>query len=62
MVHTELSSAPAERRATDPFLLRYFDDTTRNLIEQSERLMDLYFEECQKTGLEVCALARADNT
>jgi hypothetical protein len=51
--------APAENRAMDPFLLRYFDVTTQSLIEESERLLDLYYAECVETGLEVCAMAKA---
>jgi len=51
--------APADRGLTDPFLLRYFEEITRKLIEESEKLLDLYYAECKKTGLEVCEIARA---
>ena len=48
-----------DRRGADPLLLRYFDDTMLNLIEESEKLLELYFAECLKTGLEVCPIAKA---
>jgi hypothetical protein len=50
---------PAEKRLKDPLLLRYFDHTTQNLIDESEKLLALYFAECQKNGLEVCAIANS---
>ncbi len=46
-----------ERRA-DPLLVRYFDTLSDNLIAESEKLIELYHQECLKTGLEVCAAAR----
>jgi hypothetical protein len=49
---------PAENRLADPLLLRYNADLTRALIEQSDKLLDVYHRECEKTGLEVCATAR----
>ena len=51
--------AVSEKRAADPLLLRYFDDTTQNLIAESETLIDLYFAECLNSGLEVCPIAKA---
>ena len=51
--------APAERRRSDPLLLRYFDDTANVLIEESEKLLRLYFDECQKNGLAVCTIANS---
>ncbi len=51
--------AVSEKRAADPLLLRYFDDTTQNLIAESEKLIDLYFAECLNSGLEVCPIAKA---
>jgi hypothetical protein len=50
--------APRANRAVDPLLLRYFDDLSGELIAQSEILMDLYHDECVKTGLGVCPTAR----
>jgi len=51
--------APAERRGADPLLLQYFDDITADFIAESEKLLDLYFVECQKAGLEVCQIAKS---
>ncbi len=48
-----------ERRVADPLLLRYFDDTVLNFIAESEKLLDLYFAECLKSGLAVCPVAKA---
>lgn len=48
---------PEDRRG-DPLLVRYFDDLIRDFIAASEKLIALYDEECQQTGLEVCATAR----
>jgi len=48
-----------ESRGADPLLLRYFDDTMLNLIAESENLLELYFDECVKSGLEVCPIAKA---
>ncbi|MDJ0848035.1 MAG: hypothetical protein QNK04_06650 [Myxococcota bacterium] len=47
-----------EIRRGDPLLLRYFDDLTRELVARTEALMDAYNDECKKTGLEVCPVAR----
>ncbi len=47
-----------EIRRGDPLLLRYFDDLSRELVTRSEALMDAYNEECTKTGLDVCPVAR----
>jgi hypothetical protein len=49
---------PYQDRRGDPLLLRYFDDVSDDLIAASEKLLDLYHDECTKTGLEVCATAR----
>lgn len=49
---------PRESRRGDPLLLRYFDDLTLRLVEESEELLDLYHQECLKTGLEICDTAR----
>ena len=49
---------PADDRRGDPLLLRYFDDLGLHLVEQTEKLLDLYQAECLKTGLEVCDTAR----
>ena len=49
----------SDRRGADPLLLRYFDDTMLDLIEESEKLLELYSAECLKTGLEVCSIAKA---
>jgi len=49
---------PAENRIGDPLLLRYFDNLNLQFVEESEKLLELYYEECLKTGLEVCAVAR----
>jgi hypothetical protein len=49
---------PAESRRGDPLLVRYFDDLSLDLVRQSESLIELYHNECLKTGLEVCVTAR----
>lgn len=43
----------------DPLLIRLFDSRAGDLVSASETLMDLYDEECRKTGLEVCPVARS---
>jgi hypothetical protein len=48
---------PAADRGSDPLLLRYFDELSRNLIAESEKLLAAYDAECRATGLEVCAAA-----
>jgi hypothetical protein len=48
-----------DRQGADPLLLRYFDDTMLNLIAESEKLIELYFEACVESGLEVCSIAKA---
>jgi hypothetical protein len=48
---------PAGDRGSDPLLLRHFDDLSRNLIAESEKLLAAYDAECRATGLEVCAAA-----
>jgi len=50
---------PAENRLGDPLLIRYFDNLNLDFIAESEKLLDLYDAECRKTGLEVCATAKA---
>jgi hypothetical protein len=49
---------PTEGRRADPLLVRYFDDLTDDFLEQTEKLLALYHEECLKTGLEICHPAR----
>lgn len=49
---------PRDSRRGDPLLLRYFDDLTLRLVEESEKLIDLYHQECLKTDLEICDTAR----
>lgn len=49
---------PRDSRRGDPLLLRYFDDLTLRLVEESEKLLDAYHQECLKTGLEICDTAR----
>ena len=49
---------PRQDSGGDPLLLRYFDDLSDKLIAESEKLLELYHEECLKTGLEVCPTAR----
>ncbi len=49
---------PAESHLGDPLLIRYFDALSLDFVAESEKLLDLYHEECVKTGLEVCATAR----
>ena len=49
---------PRDSRRGDPLLLRYFDELAQNLVSESEALLDVYHQECVKTGLEVCATAR----
>ncbi len=48
---------PRQQRYGDPLFIRAFDRMSRALIEQADRLMALYHEECLKTGYELCALA-----
>lgn len=44
----------------DPLLIRVFDDRSLALVDETEKLMDLYDAECRKTGLaEVCPVARS---
>ena len=50
--------APQVNRATDPLLIRHFDHLSSDLIAQSSALVDVYNEECTKTGLGVCETAR----
>jgi hypothetical protein len=49
---------PPEDRRGDPLLVRYFDQLVQELIGESEELLELYHQECLKTGLEVCPTAR----
>ncbi len=49
---------PRQESGGDPLLLRYFDDLSDKLIAESEKLLELYHEECLGTGLEVCPTAR----
>lgn len=49
---------PAENRRNDPLLLRYFDELSLEFVAESEKLIDVYHEECLATGLEVCGAAR----
>ncbi|MGH0028856.1 MAG: type IV pili methyl-accepting chemotaxis transducer N-terminal domain-containing protein [Myxococcota bacterium] len=49
---------PREDRRGDPLLLRYFDRLADALVEESEVLLAIYHDECEKTGLEVCPVAR----
>lgn len=49
--------SPQNRRG-DPLLLGYFDELSLEFVAATEKLIDAYDEECQKTGLEVCATAR----
>jgi hypothetical protein len=49
---------PAENSGNDPLLLRHFDNQCQQLIRESELLLGLYHEECEKTGLAVCSTAR----
>ncbi len=49
-----------ESRLGDPLMIRLFDERSLALVIESEKLMDLYDEECRKTGLdEVCPVARS---
>jgi hypothetical protein len=48
---------PPKDRRGDPLLLRYFDHLALQMVEQSEVLLDVYHEECVKTGSEVCTVA-----
>ncbi len=49
---------PPESRRGDPLLVRYFDDLSLDLVAESEKLLEVYHQECLKTGLEVCPAAR----
>jgi hypothetical protein len=49
---------PSENRRADPLALRYFDDVTLDFIAESEKLIDVYHQECSKTGSEFCSTAR----
>jgi len=42
----------------DPLKVRLFDDLGQQLIAESEKLLQIYHEECLETTLEVCATAR----
>jgi hypothetical protein len=46
--------APQQQRVVDPVLLRSFDRLSQSLIAEADRLMALYYEECLKTGYELC--------
>ena len=48
---------PRANRQGDPLLLRYFENLSQSLVRESEVLIDVYHEECVKTGLEVCDTA-----
>jgi hypothetical protein len=48
---------PRKSRLGDPLFIHSFDRMTQALIEEVDRLMALYQEECAKTGYEHCALA-----
>ena len=50
-------TSPQSRRG-DPLLLGYFDDLSREFVDETEKLLDAYNDECKKTGLEVCDTAR----
>jgi hypothetical protein len=45
---------PRQERIGDPLLLRSFDRLSRALIAEADQLMALYYEECLKTGYELC--------
>ena len=49
--------APTRDNRGDPLRVYYFDDLSRNLISESEKLLGLYNAECEKTGLGICPTA-----
>jgi len=49
---------PSESRKGDPLLIRYFDALSEDLVTESDALIEVYHQECMKTGLEVCPTAR----
>ena len=51
-------TVPVKERQSDPLGLRYFDDLTRVLVVEVEKLLDTYHQECTATGLEICMTAR----
>jgi hypothetical protein len=57
-IHLTRQFAPPDNRRGDPLLIRFFDDLSQNLIDESEKLLALYHEECVATGLQICATAR----
>lgn len=48
---------PQRQRHGDPLFIRAFDHMSQRLIDEADRLMALYIEECRKTGYELCGLA-----
>ena len=47
----------------DPLMIRLFDQRSLTLVEETEKLMDLYDAECRKTGLaDVCPVARSSGS
>jgi len=48
---------PRANRQGDPLLLRYFENLSQELLRESETLLEIYHQECVKTGLEVCDTA-----
>ena len=49
---------PRESRRGDPLLIRYFDSLSLDLVAESTKLLELYDDECLKTGLQVCPTAK----
>jgi len=50
--------ASPENRRGDPFLVRYFESQSEQLVAESVKLLEIYHAECLKTGLEICATAK----
>lgn len=46
-----------EDRGSDPLLLRYFDNLTREFVAESEKLIEAYDAECRATGIQLCETA-----
>ena len=50
--------ATRQSRLGDPLLIRHFDALSLGLVEQADRLLDLYLAECRKVGYKPCEMTR----
>ncbi len=50
--------APRVDRRRDPLLFKYFDSLIGEFVDQTDKLVMAYDDECMKAGIEICSTAR----